>query len=61
MAGKHRAEDQPDNTSTSERTRGKGSSDQASQSKHRPKGTVVKSENANKPAGSDLPKRGEGL
>jgi hypothetical protein len=52
--GKHRAEDQPDGLSTSERFRGKGSSDRASQSKHRLPGEDTQVIRA---AGSDLPSR----
>lgn len=53
--GKHRAEDQKSGLSTSEQNRGAGSSDRASDSKHR-----NTAEN-DKPAGSDVPPRGEGL
>jgi hypothetical protein len=56
--GKHRAEDTPSGLSTSEQYRGKGSSDRASEGKHRLKGDVTQVINV---AGSDLPKRGEGL
>lgn len=57
--GKHRAEDQPGGLSTSEQRLGKGSSDRASQSKHRPDRTGVTQ--ILKVAGSDLPPRGQGL
>jgi len=57
QGGKHRAEDQPDGKSTSERMTGKR--DVASESKHRPEKTGVTQ--VINVAGSDLPPRGKGL